>query len=264
MNGKLRRDSILDILKKQGYSTVSYLCETLHYSSATINRDLNLLESQKLIKRSYGGAELVVSKSIPLLFRYNKAKKEKRHLAIAAAKFVEDGDTIFIDGSTTAQYMMPYLINKKNLTVITANLAIATFLSEYPINVLCLGGKIVEAPYVVGGDDAVLMALRHRVDKIFFATAGVFDDGRIGSGSIVHSIMINNAKKTYYLVDSGKLNRDIKTILCDFSSVSCVISDFEFSEETKKKYQGTEFICVEKQKTPTNNNRSPKDSKKDV
>ncbi len=245
MNGKLRRDPILDILKKQGYSTVSYLCQTLHYSSATINRDLNLLQSQKLIKRSYGGAELVVSKSIPLVFRYNKAKKEKRLLAIAAANLVEDGDTIFIDGSTTAQYMMQYLINKKDLTVITSNLAISTFLSEYPINVISLGGKIVEPPYVVGGDDAVMMASRYRVDKMFFATASVFEDGRIGSGRyLVHSTMLKNSKKSYYLVDSGKLNREVKTILCDFSSVSCVISDSPFPEETKKKYQDTEFIYV--------------------
>ncbi len=245
MNGKLRRDAILDILKKQGYSTVSYLCQTLHYSSATINRDLNLLQSQKLIKRSYGGAELVVSKSIPLVFRYNKAKKEKRLLAIAAANLVEDGDTIFIDGSTTAQYMMQYLINKKDLTVITTNLAISTFLSEYPINVISLGGKIVEPPYVVGGDDTVMMASRYRADKMFFATASVFEDGRIGSGRyLVHSTMLKNSKKSYYLVDSGKLNREVKTILCDFSSVSCVISDFPFPEETKKKYQDTEFIYV--------------------
>lgn len=244
MNGKLRRDAILDILKKQGYVTVSYLCHTLHYSSATINRDLNLLESQKLIKRSYGGAELVVSKSIPLVFRYNKAKKEKRLLAIAAANLVEDGDTIFIDGSTTAQYMMQYLINKKDLTVITSNLAVAIFLSEYPINVICLGGNVMEPPYMLGGPDTAFMASKYLADKMFFSTGGVFDDGRIAGNNLTHLAMIKNSKKSYYLVDSGKLNREVKTILCDFSSVSCVISDFPFPEETKKKYQDTEFIYV--------------------
>ena len=41
-------DAIVDILKQNGYVTVKYLTEELHYSNATVNRDLNLLEKQTL------------------------------------------------------------------------------------------------------------------------------------------------------------------------------------------------------------------------
>ena len=58
MYGSMRQDAILTILKKQGYATLRELTEALHYSTATINRDLNRMEEKGLIKRSYGEAEL--------------------------------------------------------------------------------------------------------------------------------------------------------------------------------------------------------------
>ena len=245
MNGKLRRDRILEIMKKQGYVTVQHLSETLHYSTATINRDLNLLQSQRLIKRSYGGAELVNTTAIPLMFRLHKAKKEKRKIAAVAASLVCDGDVIFIDGSTTCQYMSQYLTEIKDLTVVTSNMAVAGYLSDYGKKVICLGGTVVEPPYILAGDDTADMMLRYRVDKAFFSTGSVFSDGRVGKGyPSLHRNMARSAKKTYYLVDSGKLDKETNRILFTFDDVSAVISDFEFPDETKKQYNKTEYIFV--------------------
>ncbi len=248
MNGKLRRDRILEIMRKQGFTTVSYLCEALHYSSATINRDLNLLEGQRLIKRSYGGAEILESKHIPFAYRYNKEKTEKRLVAKKAASFVEDGETIFIDATTTTQYMMHYLTEKKNIRVITPNIAIVSFLSEYNIDVICLGGAVVEPPNILGGEDTVLAASRYRADKVFIATCSVTDEGMIGTrgGILLQKTLMANSKKVYYLADHAKLNHAFNSIVCDLNEVSTVITDFEFSEETKKKYKETEFVFVEK------------------
>ena len=64
-----RIEAIMNILKKNGYVTVKYLTEELKYSNATINRDLTIMEKQKLVKRSYGGVELLEKTSIPLPFR---------------------------------------------------------------------------------------------------------------------------------------------------------------------------------------------------
>lgn len=58
MYQKERIDKIMEILKENGYVTVKYLIDKLHYSNATVNRDLNIMASRKLITRSYGGVEL--------------------------------------------------------------------------------------------------------------------------------------------------------------------------------------------------------------
>ena len=125
-----RIDVILGIIKEQGYVTVKYLCDTLNYSTATINRDLNDLQKQKLIVRHYGGAELVKRKGVPLAFRYHKMRPAKRMIAKEAAKLIKDGMTVFIDGTTTTHYIGDYIKNIKNLTVITNNLNLASHLSE--------------------------------------------------------------------------------------------------------------------------------------
>lgn len=246
MSRKLRQEAILNILQKQGYVSVQYLTEVLHYSTATINRDLNMLQNQNLVRRSYGGVELVKTKSVPLPFRYHKMKTEKRHIGRAAAAFVEDGDTIFIDAATTTQYMAQYLIDKKNLTVITNNMALATYLSEYKIRCICLGGEVAEIPSMLNGPETIENAGKYRVDKLFFSSGAVSRDGTIASGIyyLLHRTMMKNAGQIFYLADHEKVRDDYKLILCDFSGVHYVISDYSFPQETREHFPDTTFIDV--------------------
>ncbi len=248
MNGKLRRDEIMDIVQKQGYTTVRHLTEVLHYSTATINRDLNILQGQNLIKRSYGGAELNREQRIPVLFRYQKAKTEKRMLGMTAASLVEDGDTIFIDASTTTQTMAQYLVGKQDLTVITNNMALATYLSECEINVVCLGGHVLESPCMLGGDATAEHAAKFLADKMFFATGGITSEGKL-YGSLydsVHKQMMSNSKQIYYLVDHEKVDINRKTILCDLEPINTIITNHTFPEETQARFPNTKFIFVKK------------------
>lgn len=247
MSSKERHDRILEIVEKQGHVTVKYLTEVLHYSSATVNRDLNALQSQHLIKRSYGGVEPVRSKYIPVFFRSHKMRAEKRHIGQAAAGFVKDGDTIFLDGSTTCQCMEQYLVGRKGLTVVTNNIVLAANLSAYDIKVICLGGTIVEAPSMLYGPESVENAARYRVDKMFFSTGAVSSDGKIASG--VYDLMLKtiakNAGEVFYLVDHQKVDQPFFEIFCDFGSVDHVISNYEFGEKTKKQYSNADFVWVQ-------------------
>jgi DeoR/GlpR family transcriptional regulator of sugar metabolism len=249
MRAKQRQDRILEILNDKGYATVKYLSNELHYSTATVNRDLNELQHRQLIIRSYGGAEPVRSAYVPILFRSQKMRVEKRNIGRVAASFVSDGDTIFIDGSTTAQCMEQHLINKKGLTVITNNIMIAVNLSKYDIKVICLGGSVVEAPSMLCGTETVENAARYRVDKMFFSTAAVSSDGIVASGihyDMLFSTVARGAKKIFYLVDRKKVDQPFNKIYCSFDNIDCVISDHRFSAETKKRYPDTEFVLVEK------------------
>jgi len=166
---KERIDTILGILRENGYVNVKYLCDKIGYSKATINRDLNLMAKQKLIIRIYGGVELVEKQDIPLVFRYHKMKKAKKRICKAAAELVKDGDVIFIDPSSTTEYMAPYLVDKKNITVITSNIALVAYLSDFSeIKTICLGGEIVEPPSMLGGDLCVKNALEYKAEILFF------------------------------------------------------------------------------------------------
>ena len=247
---KERTDKILSILKERGYVTVRALTEELRYSTATINRDLNLLTQRGEIRRSYGGVELAEPQELPVRYRYEQCKPIKKRIARRAAALVEDGDTLFMDGSTTVQYMEEYLAEKKNLTVLTNNTALSSHLAEMGIRVIVLGGEILEPPYMLGGNDTVATAARYKADKCFFSTAFVSREGEMSyTGDIyyaMHRTMMNHSNLVCYLVDGEKVDRPgARVILGDFSPVDRVVSDFCFPEETKERFPTTVFDCVD-------------------
>lgn len=247
-----RIDQIVDILKTHGYVTVKYLCQELHYSTATINRDLNELQRQKRIVRHYGGAELAEQKGTPLIFRYHKMRPVKRLLSKVAAQQIREGMTVFIDGCTTTQYMAEYIKEIPNLTVITNNLNLTSFLSEAGVRCIVLGGQIVEPPYMTGGADGAAMAESYRADMAFFSTGGVNAEGVIADSDgyyLLHKAMLRNAMKRVFLVDSQKFGVSGRRVLGDFSGVDMVISDYPFSDQAKARFPRTEFVKIDPPKT---------------
>ncbi len=248
MYQKERVDIILKILRENGYVNVKYLCDEIGYSKATINRDLNYMEKKKLVVRSYGGVELIEKQDIPLMFRYQKMKNEKKRICKAAAELVNDGDVIFIDPSSTTEYMAPYLVNKNNVTVITSNIAVVAYLSDFSnIKTICLGGEIFEPPSMLGGDLCVKNAMEYKADKFFFSTHGISDNGEIGGGgryTLLTDVMARNSKEVIYLVDHEKVNLPSKSVVMTVDSVDIIITDYIFGQKFKEKYNNTKFIKI--------------------
>ncbi len=249
MRQKERIAMILNILKENGYVNVKYLCSEIGYSKATINRDLNFMEKQKLVHRSYGGVELVENRNmyIPLEFRYHRMKNEKKNICKVAADMVKDGDTVFIPSVTTGENIVRYLLNKKDITVITNNMSIIRLLSDFPnIKSICLGGEIVESPSMLGGDLCIKNILTYKADKMFFSMLSINDKGEIGEDiyNLVLNAMAQNSKEIICMVDHSKINKPFKTVAMTVDDVDVILSDYTFSDEFKNRYKNTRFIEV--------------------
>ncbi len=240
-----RQEKIISILNQYRYVTVAYLIDALHYSSATINRDLNILEKRGLVKRSYGGVELGGDKGIPVVFRQHKQHAAKERVARCAAELVENGDVIFVDGSTTAQYMASYLEYKEDIRIITNNMTLAAQLSDRGIACICLGGQVLEPPSMLGGPDTVEMARSYQADKAFFSTSKVSTDGTVFDNNTyleLHRVMLENSNECIYLADEHKFehNNGIKR-LCGFDDLYAVISDRDITG-LQDKFPSTKLI----------------------
>ena len=246
-----RMDEIVRILKKYHYVTVDYLVEQIRYSPASIRRDLTLLEKQGLVKRSYGGVEIKSETAIPFMFRQHSMKLEKNSIAGRGAELVNNDDTIFIDGSTSAQYLGHFLVNKKNITVITNNMLLASYMKENGVNAYCTGGFVSEAPGILSGEITNNTYSMFHADIMFFSTSG-FDDGKtyIGSESYYrhHRVMLDNSDKHVFLCGSDKFGKKGKMIGCTLDEIDYFISDGRISEEIIKKYKNTTFIMAKKEK----------------
>lgn len=162
---------------------------------------------------------------------------------------MREGDIIFVDGTTTTQYLAEYLIEKKNLTVLTNNMALASFVSEYGVQTVVLGGTVAEAPYMLDGPDTVEAAMRYHADKCFFSSGGVSEDGEIGIGVRFQTFtrtVIARSDQAFLLVDAEKISRQCPSrTLCDFSRIHGVISDFSFDLRIRERFPDTAFFTVE-------------------
>ena len=245
MAQKQRQEQILQILKTQGFVTVRYLTEKLQYSTATVNRDLNALQLAGLVKRSYGGVEAAQQSHLPpFVQRQFYHKKEKRRIAEVAVQQIREGDTVFLGASTTVQYMVPFLSQRRNIRIITNSLRIAMELGETELEVICLGGRVIERPYNLSGEDTVANALRYFPDKAFFSTSQVTEGGQIHGSNALYHVMLHNCRQVWFLTDRTKLTDRVGTALCDFSALTGVISDFPFPAETQARYPEVTFLSL--------------------
>ena len=160
--------------------------------------------------------------------------------------YKQDGDTIFIDASTTAEYMGRYLLDKKDITVITNNMALVMFLSEYNIHAICLGGEVVEKPSMLSGSDTVENARHYHADKTFFSTGAVCMNGTIAAGGayhLLHQTIMENAEEVFCLADHGKI-KPSTTQIRYFDEVDYLITDFAIDTSIKEKFSTTKFVDV--------------------
>ncbi|MBR2020854.1 MAG: DeoR/GlpR transcriptional regulator [Clostridia bacterium] len=249
MYQKERVDRIMQILREKGYVSVKYLCGEVGYSKATVNRDLNFMEKQKMITRSYGAVEIIEKKDVELEFRYHKMKREKLKLCKAAAELVNDGDIVFVDSSSTTEFIAQYLIKKNDVTVITSNTAVVSYLGGFSnIRIICLGGEIMEPPSMLGGELCVKNAMEYKADKLFFSSHGINDDGEIGGGggySLLLNVMAKNSKEVIYLVDHTKINLDSRHVIMTADKLDVIISDCDFSESFREKFGKIKYIKIE-------------------
>ena len=243
-----RLDEIMKILKKNQYVTVEYLVQEIRYSPASIRRDLTVLEKQGLVTRSYGGVTLKNANASPFRFRQHSMKIAKNAISKKAAELVNDGDVVFLDGSSTTQYMGHFLTEKKNITVLTSNMILANFLSENGVRVYCTGGRVVEYPGILGGEFMLEMLQKFNVDIAFFSTIAFGSDGTVrtlGEGGLhIYQVYRACAKKLAYLCGSDKIDAPSQFSFMTLEQIDYFISDTQLPEETKKRYPNTTYICT--------------------
>lgn len=126
MTAHERQKTILRLLKEQPGITVSEMADRLDVSVGTIRNDLNTLESDDKVRRVRGGAVLLEQASVSPLSTLKIPNAEaKKRIAYWAAETIHDGDTIFLDASSTVRFMVPKLKEYKRLTIVTNGLETA-------------------------------------------------------------------------------------------------------------------------------------------
>ena len=119
-----RRQLIMQAVMAEGTMRIEELAERFAISLMTVHRDLDELINRGLLRKSRGivsatPTSLVESSDV---YRSMRQAVEKRAIAQAAAQFLEAGQAVFFDDSTTVLQMAPHIAARVPLTAITLSL----------------------------------------------------------------------------------------------------------------------------------------------
>ena len=228
-----REKRILEILLQQKRVTVKELAQMLFISEPSIRRDLISLENQNLIKRNHGGAildESPISKNkIPFLLREYEHSSAKTLIASKAINLINDNDIIFMDASTSCYYLIPFLVQKKGITVITNGVKGLLKLAEYRIKTISTGGTLSSSRLVLTGEEAYKTIETFNANIAFFSCRGVSPDGYLTDiapdENNVRKHMIKHSQKSYLLCATEKFNKGYFHNLCHKNDVTAIIHE---------------------------------------
>jgi len=232
MLAQVRQQAIAEMVNLQGNITVNTLCDRFDVSPATIRNDLRDLEKRGIVKRTHGGAISCNKTSYELNTNQKEVQNihEKRLIAKAAMEFVQEGDAIALDSGTTTFEMAQLMTGMKDLTVVTNDLQIASWLERNSsVTVILTGGTVRRHFRCTTGQTAVDMLSLLHVDKAFVAVNGVSIKNGLTTPSIdmasIKKQMIDSSDKVILIADSSKIERTAFVTYAPISQVDVMITD---------------------------------------
>jgi len=231
MNQAERLSAILAELSEDGGVEVATLASRFEVSAATIRRDLELLESQRLLARTHGGAvPMGVVYELPLRYKGARHHDEKRRIAEAAAAMIVDGMAVGLTGGTTCTEVAREIVEHEHLTVVTNALNIASELAVRPnLKLVVTGGTARPESYELVGPLAEQSLAGLHLDLVVIGVDGI---DAVAGCTTHHEVeahtnlaLISRAERVVVVADSSKIGRSAFARICDIELVHQLITD---------------------------------------
>lgn len=249
---------ILRTLEDNGSVAVDDLGLRLGVSVVTIRRDLELLEQQRLLRRTHGGAV-----SIATLYygRFRNGRSfqaqveplasEKRRIGRAAGAFINPGETIAITSDTTTVEVIRSLPLEGRITIVTNAVNIAMELSAHKnVGVFVTGGRLEGEWFSLTGPSAERSLESMLMHTVFLGADGI--DAQWGlscfnsSEAELNAAMVRHARCHIAVADHSKIGVFAKWRICEPLSIHKLITDTGATDEMIAPFQsrGIEVIRV--------------------
>ena len=228
---KERQEIILQTVSEKRYCTVNFLSKILYVAPITIRRDLEEMEKAGLLKRCHGGAAIEDhrNREVPFELRDRENAAAKAHIAEKASKLMHEGDTVFLDASTTVSHIADYITPDMELTIITNSVYILEKLRGKQIRCYLTGGMLVENSHALVGKIAEETIRSLYADICFFSSQGITEDGIITDYSEdetkLRKEMIQHSSKSVFLYDRSKMGKRSLFVLCHTDQLYQIITD---------------------------------------
>ncbi len=223
---------IVNLVNDRGVMTVVQLMEELGASESTIRRDLLRLDEMGRLRKVHGGATRLATYGYVMADQSMSGRKglhmeEKRAIAAYAAKLVQPGDFVFIDGGTTTECLVD-AITERDATYMTNSLPHAQKLLAKGCRTLLPGGEVKPLTEVLIGSETVDSIRRYHFTIGFWGTNGAALDSGFTTPELneaaVKRIGIENTLQPYVLCDSSKFSSIALVTFAEFNR-AIVVTD---------------------------------------
>jgi DeoR/GlpR family transcriptional regulator of sugar metabolism len=238
-----RLRKILELTQSNQFWATKDLAEKLNVSQTTIYRDLKELESFDKISRSYGGiasiaqGTFIPSEGLEIHHRAAHNLEEKQLIAEKAVQLVKDGDTFFVDSSTTCLKFGEALLksNRRNLTIITNSPRLIILLSPVQdYHTICTGGTYLHHFDSLVGIPGEEFIKNVTAEKFFFSVAGIVESGCTDTEQSevkIKQLMISRSRFHVLLADHTKFDKFSTYLVIKPSEISTLVTSSAVSQE---------------------------------
>ncbi|KAA5826082.1 DeoR/GlpR family DNA-binding transcription regulator [Saccharopolyspora hirsuta] len=251
MNRHERLSKLLDIVGQRERADVEELAAELDVSAATIRRDLDHLAEQQLLARTRGGAVATsIAYDLPLRHKAARHAPEKQRISAAAARLVQPGMVIGLNGGTTTTEVARSLATRPDLgehgdpgiTVVTNALNIANELVVRPhVKIVVTGGVARQQSFELTGPLATHILQEITLDLLFLGVDAIDPEHGAyahheGEASI-NRLMASRAARVVVVADSSKLNRRAFAQICATDTIDTLITNTGVDAEVVQAFE---------------------------
>ncbi len=221
-----RQEQILELLKQHGRLSVKKLAQQLYVSEMTIRRDLTWMKQEGYIQRYNGGAIYNPNELLPISDRKLLHSREKTRLAQKVLPFLRDSMTVFIDCSSTCNYVVPLLAGFKDIKMVTNSVYNLLLAAKYAIPCTVIGGEYQSPDMCMAGGMANRYLGELNMDIAVLSALGISQDGEITDSNEplteLRKTVLQRSAKTVILLSSQKQDKKYMYTLCKAENVDAV------------------------------------------
>lgn len=225
-----RRQWILNYLNIKGKASSYELATELNVSEDTIRRDLKELAEAGKLKKVHGGAMAISTVPFEYAARIELNLDGKRKMAAEAAKLIQPGMLVFIDGGTTTQLIAEFLPAGLNATFVTHSAANAIAFSNCRTSkVIVLGGTLVQELLINEGPEVLTALDRINADLAVISVQGLnAENGGTVShyqDSLVKQAFVRRASEVALVCGKEKIGFALHYTVCSLSDLDYLVTD---------------------------------------
>lgn len=226
-----RHRLILETLSEKGSARTKEVASRLQVTDETIRKDFELLEKQGFVVRTHGGVipPKRALRELSLTERQLINRGAKNEIAKAAAQRIQPNETIFIDASSTALSIAPYLPDFPITVVTNAHDVVAAVGGMEHVDLICTGGVYEARSRSFIGAMAEKALLRYNVHRMFFSGNGLDLKRGVSEANSRQAAfkehVIECAEDVCFLADASKIGQCSAFFFADCVSLSTLITN---------------------------------------